>query len=91
MREEYQAICLGAKVGSQQPSPEKANHQVWVVGMILFPDRPEKRRAFEELCQICPVVQQSYTAGSVPVDHSMVDLSTMVSQSRPYHYEPGNQ
>jgi len=67
---EYQAWCLGAKVGLSQPTHQQAIWQVHQVGLILYPDNPKKRRAFEDLCQISLVVPLSSTqesATEVPI------------------------
>lgn len=82
---EYQAWCLGAKVGEKQPSEPQAWQQVHGAGMILYPDDPKKRRAFEDLCVISRVVPLSSTPESATEVPITASHCTMANRAAPSH------
>lgn len=75
---EYQAWCLGAKVGDAKSSEPEAWQEVHRVGMVLFSEDRKRRRAFEDICQICRVVPlssipESATEGPITVVRSTTE------------------
>lgn len=84
---EWQAWCLGAKVGNPRPSKEEAWAEVFHIGVTLYPQDRLRRRAFEDLCVMARVVPLSSipeSATEVPImaGHCITRFPSTPSQSR---------
>ena len=62
----WQARFLGEKVGDEKPSQPEAWQEVHRVGMVLYPEDPQKRRAFEDLCVMARVIPLSCSQEYAP-------------------------
>lgn len=83
---EWQAWCLGAKVGDAKPTQPEAWQEAVRIAMALYPEDQTRRRAFEDLCVMARVVPLSSTpesATAVPITGSRF---TMEKRTFGYHY-----